>query len=236
MSEEQITFYAPALFVTFFVMAAMALVIAPIAWIYKSCSSNPPAYDPGREVFIFQFRNLAGMAFLSLILNIFRFIDGAPGGVLQFLPEGLLLAFMGWRFLVSSREHEGAPDRKILREAGRIARQFGLCLIGWTLTFAAGFTVYTIVITFGGDGGLAAMSAGFLTGGLWIVSVAWAFFFFKKRAPDPATAMEGYRFYDLLWPVMMAFVALLVPLMIQDFANSKDFQEMMHSKRPPRRI
>lgn len=236
-AADAVTFYAPALFVLFFVMAAMALVIAPISWIYKSCSADPPAHDPQREVIVFQLRNLAGMLFLSLLFNVWRFLGGVPEGFLAFLPETLLLSFLVWRFLVHTRGQAGSPQSRLWRESARIALQFGLCLIGWAVTFAAGFSIYLVSLALQpGDGQSAATASGLLIGGLWIGTVVAAFFYFKARAPDPAEAMKGYKVHDLLWPVMLAFVALLVPLMVQDFANSKDFHEMMHSKRPPKRI
>lgn len=235
-AADAVTFYAPALFVAFFVMAAMALVIAPISWIYKSCSAHPPAHDPQREVIVFQLRNLAGMLFLSLAVNLWRAATGAAGPM-DFLPEAALLGLMIWRFLVHTRGQEGRPQSRLWRESARIALQFGLCVIGWVVTFAAGFSIYLVSLAVQpGDGQAAATAAGFLTGLLWIGTVAAAFFYFKARAPDPAEAMKGYKVHDLLWPVMLAFVALLAPLIVQDFGNSKDFQEMMHSKRPPKRI
>ncbi len=235
-AADAVTFYAPALFVLFFVMAAMALVIAPIFWIYKSCSAHPPAHDPQREVIVFQLRNLAGMLFLSLLANLWRAASG-DAGPLDFLPEAALLGLIVWRFLVHTRGQGDAPARQVRREALRTALLFVMCVAGWAVTFAAGFSIYLISLAFQpGDGQSAATAAGFLTGGLWIGTVAAAFFYFKARAPDPAEAMKGYKVHDLLWPVMLAFVALLAPLVVQDFGNSKDFQEMMHSKRPPKRI
>lgn len=237
MNEEAaVTFYAPALFVVFFVMAAMALVIAPISWIIKSCSARPPAHDPRQEVMLFQLRNLAGMLFLSLLANLWRVVRGAAGP-LDFVPEAALLGLMLWRFLARPHGQEQTPAQRVWPEVLRIAAQFAMCLAGWAVTFAAGFSFYLASLALRpGDGYAAAMGAGFLTGGLWIGAVAAAFFLFKARAPDPAEAMKGYKVHDLLWPVMLAFVALLVPLVVQDFGNSKDFQEMMYSKRPPRKI
>lgn len=236
MSAEPVTFYAPSLFVIFFLMAAMALVIAPLSWIYKSCSVDPPAHDPAREVAIFQFRNLAGLTAFSFVVNLVLFLKGVPGGFFTILPEVFLLGFMKWRFLVCTRGQGGLPSERLFREVRRIVRQFALCLIGWIVTIAAGAGAYLLLLALGKEVSEAAMGAGFALGGLWIGAVVLAFYYFKKRAPNPAAVMEGYRFYDLLWPVMLAFVALLVPLMIHDFANSKDFHEMMHSKRPIRRI
>ncbi len=66
------------------------------------------------------------------------------------------------------------------------------------------------------------------------VSVA----FFLKRPPVETLPehIQRIKSYDLLWPVMLAYMLLLAPMTMQEIGNSEKFHEMMHSKRPPRKI
>ncbi|MCB9977011.1 MAG: hypothetical protein H6858_05400 [Rhodospirillales bacterium] len=232
-------FYLPPFFSAFCVLAAMTMVVAPIVWVRRCYSARPPAHDLGREVFILQFRLLAAVLFLSFILNLVRLAVTGGSVHLSFynlLPELLLLGFMGWRYLKHTQDTKGAPGTRLLTEAGRILRVFALCLLGWAVTFAVGLIVLQVSLPVTHDPEASMVAAGFAAGTSWVLAVTVAYYYRRPALESLPEQAKRYKSYDLLWPVMLAYILLLAPMLMQEIGNSDKFHEMMFSKRPPRKI
>jgi hypothetical protein len=230
-------FFLPPFFTVFCILAAMTMVVAPIVWIRKCYSEAPPAHDLGREVLIRQFRTLAIVLVLSFLINLWRLAEGSPkASVTGLLPELLLLAFMGWRYLTHTKGTGLPKGQRLGAEARRVLRQFGLCLAGWAATFGVGAGVYWAFLLVTKNDEVSVTAAGFAAGIFWIVAVTVAYFFKRPPVDRLPEQMRRVKSYDLLWPVMLAYILLLAPMTMQEIGNSEKFHEMMHSKRPPRKI
>lgn len=230
-------FFLPPFFTVFCVLAAMTMVVAPIVWIRRCYSSAPPAHDLGHEVLILQLRTLAVVLVLSFFINLWRLGAGSPKvNGLSLLPELLMLAFLAWRYVRLTREQGGAASQRLRAEARRVLRLFVLCLTGWAATFGVGAGVYWFFFLATKSDEISVTAAGFAAGIFWIVAVVLAYFL--KRPPEEQLSeiVRRKKAHDLLWPVMLAYVLLLAPMLMQDIGNSEKFREMMHSKRLPRRI
>lgn len=213
------------------------MVVAPIVWIRKCYSEVPPTHDLGREVLVMQFRTLAIVLVLSFLINLWRLVEGAPkASVNGLLPELLLLAFMAWRFLVHTKG-TGLPKALRLRaEARRVLRQFLFCLAGWAATFGVGVLVYQGFLLVTKNDEVSVTAAGFAAGIFWVVAVTVAYYLKRPPVERLPEQMRRVKSYDLLWPIMLAYILLLAPMTMQEIGNSEKFHEMMHSKRPPRKI
>lgn len=88
----------------------------------------------------------------------------------------------------------------------------GLCALGWFVTISVGWALFLL----SGD----VMVSAFIAGLLWLVPV---FGLYRLR---PA---EG-RVYHYLWPVLLAYLVLLAPLMIQHNVNSEAWQLRKYEK------
>ena len=221
----------------FCVLAAMTMVVAPIVWIRRCYSSAPPAHDLGHEVLILQLRTLAVVLVLSFLINLWRLGAGSPNvNGLSLLPEVLMLAFMAWRYVRLTREQGGEASQRLRAEAWRVLQQFGLCLTGWAATFGLGAGVYQLFFLATQSDEISVTAAGFAAGIFWIVAVILAYFLKRPPAERLPEHIRRVKSYDLLWPVMLAYMLLLAPMTMQEIANSEKFHEMMHSKRLPRRI
>ncbi len=82
----------------------------------------------------------------------------------------------------------------------------GLCLAGWVFTFVCGFGLFALA----GDLTFAV----FISGLLWLVPI---FVFYRRR---PASG----KIYNYLWPVLVAYMVLLFPLLIQKNINTEEWQ------------
>ncbi len=230
-------FFLPPFFTVFCILAAMTMVVAPILWIRRCYSEAPPAHDLGREVLIRQFRTLAIVLVLSFLINLWRLAEGAPkASVTGLLLEVLLLAFMGWRFLVHTKGSGLPKGRRLRAEARRVLRQFGLCLAGWAATFGVGALVYQGFLLVTKNDEVSVTAAGFAAGIFWVVVVTVAYYLKRPPVERLPEQMRRVKSYDLLWPIMLAYILLLAPMTMQEIGNSEKFHEMMHSKRPPRKI
>ncbi len=88
----------------------------------------------------------------------------------------------------------------------------GLCMAGWCATLGSGFVLFA----FTGDLTLAVFFAGLL----WLVPILG--FYRERRAEE--------KVYNYLWPILCAYLILLLPLMIQKNVNTEEWQERKYAR------
>lgn len=88
----------------------------------------------------------------------------------------------------------------------------GLCFIGWIITAFVG----TVLFFLSGDLTFAVFVAGLL----WLAPV---FVFYRRMPADK-------KVYNFLWPVMCAYLVLLLPLMIQKNINTDEWKERQYAR------
>lgn len=76
-----------------------------------------------------------------------------------------------------------------------------------------------------------------------VVGLLWLFPFIhwyqKSQKPgiyDQIKAPEHYKFYMLLWPIVIGLLFFIMPLFAQKLVTSDKFQDMLNAKPPLERV
>lgn len=88
----------------------------------------------------------------------------------------------------------------------------GLCLVGWVVTIVSGFVLFT----FTGDLTFAVFFAGLL----WLSPI---FVFYRRKCAEK-------KVYNYMWPVLMAYLILLLPLLVQKNINTDEWKERQYAR------
>lgn len=106
------------------------------------------------------------------------------------------------------------------------------CLSGWGLTFVIGYVlslILSIVPTFSSEDFTIILI--FVTGLLWNAPILyWG----RKILMDgqKRAVLKGQSPHTYLWPVMLAYLVLLVPFTAQEVVNSDGWKDMKKPKAP----
>ncbi len=189
----------------------------------------------GQCVWACQLRTFYAILLTSVVINASMVLIGMVEVVYlkRLLPEFILLFVI--LFFIMKNVARGLRLSFLKQEAFRTVLQVFLCLAGWVISISFGVFVFYIVQMVTGDPASAIPAAAFLTGGMWVLIVLYFFSSIKNGLDNIPDVMDNIKPYDLLWPLILAFMLLLVPMLLQDIGNSENFHEMMEAKPPLRR-
>jgi hypothetical protein len=227
-TEQAEHFYTPPFLTVLCALSAMSFIMAIIYWLWRARHNDArDLHGFGQTIWRFQIYSALAVTFIFLINNIYESLRTSFTQGITFGPE--LIVFGGAGMLFAFHCHrEGAPIFvSILQEVKKIIFLVLACLAGWILTLATGWvlgmTLYGLYTVVGGNTGDIGFIVPLLTGFLWIVP----FYVLYRCVPE-----EKPKFYDLLWPLVFAYLMVLVPLQIQYTANSSEWQDIKTAKPP----
>ncbi len=217
MSPEQ--YQVPPLLFVICAMSAMAFAVASYRWLW--CVLRDP--DSVRVGFVDAIKKgqkqaLICSMFLSIGVGVYDFVVAQLPlrliGEFVFLLIVGIMAFMRLKTIqavLSSLKH---------------ALVFGcLCLIGWAILIAMGllisFVLKLIPTVTSAEYDVMVV---FTTGLLLNAPILWLGYKILDN-PKAQPLLKGKSPHTFLWPIMLAYLVLLVPLMVQDTISSKDWQD-----------
>lgn len=212
----------PTLLYLLCAMSSMAFLVSSYAWLWKT-SKNPQLPQPDFKSSVHKGQLYA--FFTVMVLSIFI------GGYDHFFNDReihiggevfILMAALIYAYVKSDGDHKVSH---VSRTAFRVMR-FGLfCIFGWCVTIILGYVLTRLL---GGAGGVDP-NVVFLTGLSWNIPIAILYTKIVKKS-DGDSAYRASAFHKFLWPVLMAYTVLLVPLLVQQISVSEEWKQMKNEK------
>lgn len=230
--DQPDTYHTPVLLYLVCAMSAMSFVVSAYLWLWRAYKGGAAVSDKGFEFSIWYGQALCFVfaMILSILIGLYDvYIYAQP---LKIYGElFILVAFC----VLSYALGKGDRARHMLRAVGQMLWLGLLCVFGWLTTIGFGLIVLELLkLVSVMERTELDVSAVFFSGLLWNVPVLWMYYkvLYNSKARG---ALRGRGFYKFLWPILFAYVAILIPLLIQDFSNSEAWHEMTHAK-PMRRV
>lgn len=230
MKEEttatELIYQAPSSMYIFFWMAGIAFVVSATRWLFVA-SRTPNIQQTNFVTHIWkdQIFNLFFVCIFSITLGILNYIFSEPTppiyGEVFILTLGTATAFTL------------SPEQRIRGTLCFYIRTitFGiLCLIGWGITVATAFGIqYLLKIVILMSHNDYFLITFMVTGGLWC---APPMLLYKKilYSEELRPNLKGNAFHKFLWPLLFAYLSLLIPLLVQEIANSEKWRRMTNVK------
>ncbi|MCB1563439.1 MAG: hypothetical protein KDJ75_07690 [Alphaproteobacteria bacterium] len=226
MNDIETFFQVPLIFRALCYLGGMALFLSELIWLWHQ--SRPGATSKTRTLpgtaSLWSLRLLAALAIVSLLAMIsgFRSVEGFH----EVFPELALLALIGCAFLLVRRgrgENAKAALKDLPRETLKALGVLGAALAGWAVSIALGWSVFQGLSLFAAPPWIAIFIIGLLWNGPLIA------LFFKIRNHERAP-----KFQDLLWPVLLAYLLIMLPDFAEHLANSDKIQNLLNAPPPLR--
>ncbi len=220
-------YQTPALISLLSIMSAMTFVISSYYWFFSVIKTpRKTTLTFTKTIWIAQLYNFLFVMILSIIIGAYNYYvaDKALhiGGEIGILLLSLLLCY---KFNKS----------KIPTYIKTLFLIGTACFLGWILTSLIwlGFSQIfkTIFVMERSEYNIMTL---FASGLLWNVPII---IMFQKilKDDDMRPHLKGFKMHKFIWPIMLAYLALLMPLAIQDFVNSKEWKKIENHK-PIRRV
>ncbi len=215
----------PASFYVVCVMSSMAFVFCSIKWLLNAYREGATIQSFSNAIWVGQIHIFFFVIIISISTAFYDYF--AADQSIDIIGEVVIL--VGVYSLLFKGDKKNFP--KIATSfTGRYVTLGISCLLGWCVTMAFGSLIYMVCSY------LTAMNSAdfmvvvvFLTGLMWAVVVALLYFKILKEE-DKRPVLQGKNVAAFLWPVLLAYFILLVPLVIQSTANSQEWQEAMRAK------
>lgn len=217
--------HLPASLFALCAMSAMAFVLAPAFWLRRAAEGHE-AGTLEHTVWRFQIYALLATIFGFMIRNILTYSAAQPGDVgappPSLWPEPLILCTTALIFSIRRYRRGASVLRGLRQETVHIALLALACALGWAATAFAGWGLSVVLY---GNRTIAL----FLAGTLWLAPSVILYRCLPEPQKRPAPVKE-LKFHHILWPVMMAYLALLAPLQIQHLLNTEKWQKARSTK------
>ncbi len=215
----------PTLLYLLCAMSAMAFLLSAYIWLWRAAyGENKLDFKP--SIYRGQLYSLLNVMVLSIVFGgydrIFYGSDLHIGGEVFVL----LLAFV----YVYAKAGGGSRVSFVLIWVKRLFSFGAFCIFGWVLTLSFGLLISYAL------GGLGFISLEvidpnvvFIVGLLWVVPIIILYIKIIQN-PDRKTVLGGRGFHKFLWPVLMAYMVLLFPLLMQQISVSEKWRDMKNEK------
>ncbi len=212
----------PTLLYLLCAMSSMAFLVSSYAWLWKT-NKNPQLPQPDFKSSVHKGQLYA--FFTVMVLSIFI------GGYDHFFNDReihiggeifILVAALIYAYVKSDGDHKVSH---VSRTAFRVMRFGLLCVLGWCVTIILGYVLTRLL---GGAGGVDP-NVVFLTGLSWNIPIAVLYAKIVKKSGGDST-YRASAFHKFLWPVLMAYTVLLVPLLVQQISVSEEWKQMKNEK------
>lgn len=220
-------FHVPALFMFLCCFAAASFLLATYFWLWRAGRVKADEDLPSLWSYItaFQYYGFLSVMVLSCILGAYDYLS-ADKPLVVYAEVFVLAAAM---VVALCRGGTGLLF-KLMR---RVFLSFLASCSFWIVSIGIGWVI---------GNGLYALYSSFATIedfsiiAVLCVGVAWIVPIFVMYRCLSTEQRRGVKFYNVLMPVLLAYIMLLIPLFVQQTANSPQWQKMMHSSRPVRKI
>jgi asparagine N-glycosylation enzyme membrane subunit Stt3 len=214
----EVAYQTPMILRALCYLGGMSVFLGTMYWLARLALGKGNVFTLKETVGLWSARILAVLAMLSLGLMLLSW----PGlaNKLSILPEAATLILLAALFLLTQKD-KGFVG--LLGEALKALGVTALCLAGWALSFALGVAMYYI----------AGLTQGppwfpvFATGVLWLAGFSglYAYAHHKNRT-------DGLKFHQVLWPLLLGFIFVMLPDLLEHLAHSPKVHEIMQA--PPR--
>ncbi|PCJ98185.1 MAG: hypothetical protein COA45_08525 [Zetaproteobacteria bacterium] len=225
-------YHAPNLLILICFMSSMAFVVSASQWLWRVNKNTANELSVGFDSSIWrgQIFSLLFVMVLSILIGLYDFyVYARPVNI---YGEVLILGvFFAFSFFVK----KSGGTRRVLCVAREVLFFGFVCLFAWGVTIGSGFIIAQILKTISViERDNFYVFVIFLSGALWNIPILWG----HRRAlhnSDVRGALQGRGFHKFLWPVLLAYIVILIPLMMQDISNSDKWHDM-HNIKPMRQI
>jgi hypothetical protein len=214
----EIAYQTPIILRALCYLGGMSVFLGTMFWLARLAFGFGNAFSLKETVGLWSARILAVLAMLSLGLM----LTAWPGlaNKLSILPEAATLVLLAALFLLTQKEK---GFHGLFFETAKALGVAVLCLAGWAVSFALGVLMYYV----------AGLTQGppwfpvFATGVLWVAafSALYAYAHYKNRT-------GGLKFHQILWPLLLGFIFVMLPDLLEHLAHSPKVHEIMEA--PPR--
>lgn len=226
------TYQTPALLYIVCAMSAMAFVVCSFRWLLHVGKTMTSMSNRGfeRSVWQGQVSIFMFVMVVSIFIGLYDFYSyGRP---IQVYGELLILSlFFSIVFLLGK-----SKDTICLVRAVREIMFLGfMCALGWLVTVGAGLFItqlLKLVSVIERDNFYVVVI--FISGALWNIPVLWGYYKILHNS-NRRGSLKGRGFHKFLWPILLAYMVVLIPLVAQDIANSEEWHKM-HNVKPMRQI
>ena len=232
MDASTDTYHTPALLYLICAMSAMSFVVCAYRWLWRAHIGRVDTLGKGFEASIGygQLLSFVFVMILSIFIGFYDFYVYARP--VQIYGEVLVLcAFLALSYALSKSDRM----HSVLIAVREMLWLGFLCVIGWAATVGFGFSLMHVlkVISVIERGAFDVLVI-FLSGLVWNAPILWMYYkvLYNSKAQS---VLQGRGFHKFLWPVLFAYVVILIPLMMQDISNSEQWHEM-HNAKPMRRV
>ncbi len=224
-------YQVPALFYILCAMSAMAFITCSAGWFVRALRSDSE-YVGSFSLYIWagQAKNFLFVLIISIVVGVYDyFLVGQP---VYIMGEVSILCCVYLYFFLRHKRSRAARVMSFTKSYLLL----GLgCLVGWGITVGFGFVLMTVLQLVS-----AINSADFFVMVIFITGMLWnapVLMLYQKVLKDAGrrSVLEGQGFHKFLWPVLLAYLILLIPLMIQQKVDSEEWQEMLRAK-PMRQV
>ena len=215
----------PTLLYLLSAMSAMGFLLSSYLWLWR-VSNRENKQDFKSSIYKGQLYAFLSVMVLSICIGSYdHFIHGRDlfiGGEIFVLVTALAYAYV-----------KAGDQNKVghVLSSKLKALSFGFfCIFGWGLTIVLGIALTYLFQALGlsNNGGVDS-SVVFITGLSWNVPIV-ILYAYIVRNPNTKAALKGGGFHKFLWPVLMAYTVLLIPLLIQQISVSEEWQKMKNEK------
>lgn len=223
-------YVAPFILFLFFAMSAIAVVVAILRWTWLLRRDELGKLGVWTVILWGQINIFLGITVFSLSVALISFVYPFEDTThVTIIPEILILsgaAYFFWRR--SKRQNIGFG--KTLSEQLRSVLFWVLsCILGWGISLGIGILIFYIVSFLARNNIDFVLVAIMITGLLWNLPTL-TFFYYIRRNYAKTTGLMRHSFQTVLMPMALAYAILMVPLAIQEAANSPEFQKQKYEK------
>lgn len=234
MGAPYLPFQTPLILTGFCYLSGMAMFLSVLFWQWRIYKGRDSVGSLRRSVGLWLLRVLVAITVFSLsYMVIFR-----PPSPVIFVPEASLLAFITVLYMkIQHDRHIDWPDvfaKQLPLEMIKVGGVAFLCLLGWVVSLSLGWAVFKAVSLIPGRTEWIAV---FLIGLLWNGPLLWLYLAIQTKTQRGAAALPPqFKFYKLLWPVLLAYLFIMLPAVIELIANAPKVREMMQAGPPLSRV
>lgn len=203
----------------------MAFMVSATRWLWRAARSTEAQTNFNTYIWADQILNLFFVCLVSIVLFAIDIFQSNPTSPIY--VEVIALALGTIANFKLSPEHK---LRSVITFYVRVITLGALCLIGWAITagiaYSLVFILKTIMVMNHNDYFLIAFM---ITGALWC---APPMLLYRKilHTEELRPNLKGNSFNKFLWPLLFAYLSLLIPLLAQDIANSEKWRKMTNAK------
>ncbi|MDH5722786.1 MAG: hypothetical protein OEY94_05645 [Alphaproteobacteria bacterium] len=224
----------PPLLIIFCAMSAMTFIIAAIGWIFSAGFEEGEGKSLRFTIWKAQLLNFVAIMIFSVFVtmhdSMFYQVDANIIGEIV----AMTVILIGFAFhCIRNKKNIFVGLWKSFKSMVMVVL---MSLGGWGFSIVFYWSIGILLVSGLGTHRVDELMIvpPFVTGLVWNVPIIWAYFYYKNKNTDAELASK--KLHNLLWPVLLAYIVMIIPLFIQHVTQSESWQEWQHSKPPISKI